>query len=172
MRSRFDAEKAIEAILYIAKRVETPTFHTISKVLYFADQIHIVKYGCFITGDEYVAMKHGPVPSNTYDILKFVRGDRENCRAEHARTLLSVRHKFHIAIQRDADLEEFSDSDIECLNESISANGSLSFEELTRKSHDKIYDAAGQDEFIPAEAFAILASNPAILKEHINNPAN
>ncbi len=172
MRARFDAEKAIEAILYIAKRVESPTFHTISKVLYFADQIHIVKYGCFITGDEYVAMKHGPVPSDTYDILKFVRGDRENCRAEHAKTLLSVHHRFHISIQRDADLDEFSDSDIECLDESISENGRLSFEELTRKSHDKIYDAADQDEFIPIEAFTVLASNPKKLAEHISNPAH
>jgi ABC-type branched-subunit amino acid transport system ATPase component len=52
IRTKFDTEKAMEAILYIAKRVKIPTFHTISKIFYFADQIHILKYGRFITGDQ------------------------------------------------------------------------------------------------------------------------
>ena len=116
-------------------------------------------------------MKHGPVPSATYDILKYVRGDQTICHAEHAKSLLSIHHRFHISIQRDADIDEFSDSDIECLEKSIVENGHLSFEELTEKSHDLIYDAAGQDEFIPIEAFTALAENPDFLKEHISNPA-
>lgn len=171
MQLQFDSEKAVEAILYIAVRVEEPTFHTISKVLYFADQEHVVKYGRFITGDSYVAMKHGPVPSATYDILKYVRGDQSFCHADHAKTLFSIHKKFYISVQRDADTEEFSDSDLECLDNSISENGNLSFHELTNKSHDSIYDASGQDEFIPAEAFASLADNEVQLAEHLKSPA-
>jgi hypothetical protein len=34
----FDDEQAIEAILYIAQNVKEPTFHRISKVMYFADK--------------------------------------------------------------------------------------------------------------------------------------
>jgi len=171
MYAKFDSEKAVEAILYIAKRVKTPTFHTISKVLYFADQEHVLKYGRFITGDEYVAMKHGPVPSATYDILKYVRGDQAMCHGEHAKSLLSIYRKYHISIQRDANLDEFSDSDLECLDKSIADNGNLSFEQLTTKSHDEIYEAAGKDEFIPMEAFIAHAKNKESLIEHLNNPA-
>jgi len=71
----FKAEKSVEAILYIAQNVKQPTFHSISKMMYFADKVHLEKYGRFICGDNYVAMKHGPVPSGTYDILKVARGD-------------------------------------------------------------------------------------------------
>ena len=171
LRIKFDSEKAVEAILYIATRVKEPTFHTISKILYFADQQHVVKYGRFITGDSYVAMKHGPVPSGVYDILKYVRGDQTLCHAEHAKTLLTIHNSYYVSVQRDADFEEFSDSDIECLDNSISENGDLSFQELTSKSHDLIYDVAGQDEFIPAEAFASLSDNKENLIEHLSNPA-
>lgn len=171
MRIKFDSEKAVEAIIYVARRVKEPTFHSISKILYFADQEHVVKYGRFITGDGYVAMKNGPVPSATYDILKYVRGDQEFCHANHAKSLLSISKGYYVSVQRDADIEEFSDSDIECLDNSIAENGELTFNELTKKSHDSIYNSAGQDEFISAEAFAALSRNEEQLKEHLGNPA-
>ena len=171
MRTQFDAEKAVEAILYIANRLESPTFHTISKVFYFADKEHITRYGRFITGDDYVAMKNGPVPSATYDILKYVRGDRTIGHAEHARSLFSINHRYYVATSRDADLDEFSDSDLECLNESLASNGSLTFQGLTDKSHDKVYDAADRDDFIPVDAFIDEAEDPEFLKEHFYNPA-
>jgi uncharacterized phage-associated protein len=71
----FNLDKGIEAILYIAQKVDDPTFHRISKIMYFADRKHLEKYGRFICGDSYVAMKHGPVPSEIYDILKAVKAD-------------------------------------------------------------------------------------------------
>ena len=170
MSKNFDAEKAVESILYIAKRVEEPTFHKISKILYFADQIHVVKYGSFILDDEYVAMRNGPVPSATYDILKYVRGDRSVCYAEHAKSVITVKHRFSVHVSRDADLNEFSESDIECLDQSIRDNGKLDFNQLTRKSHDAIYNSAQEDEFIPNEAFAELSDEPDSLKEHLADP--
>ncbi|MBP0020504.1 MAG: SocA family protein [Cyanobacteria bacterium SBLK] len=69
----FNAEKGIEAILYIIKHGTEPTFLHISKVMYFADRKHLEKYGRFICGDRYIAMKNGPVPSGVYDLLKNVR---------------------------------------------------------------------------------------------------
>ena len=49
--------------------------HKLCKILYFADQRHLSLYGRSITGDTYIAMQYGPVPSNVDDILKAVRGD-------------------------------------------------------------------------------------------------
>ena len=73
--SNFRKEIAIEAILYIANRVERKDIHKICKILYYADQRHLSKYGRSITGDTYIAMAYGPVPSNVEDIFKAVRGD-------------------------------------------------------------------------------------------------
>ncbi len=69
----FDEDVAIEVILYIANRVPHPTFHLIFKIMYFADKAHLERYGRFICGDSYVAMRNGPVPSVTYDMLKGIR---------------------------------------------------------------------------------------------------
>ncbi|MEK7221817.1 MAG: Panacea domain-containing protein, partial [Nitrospirota bacterium] len=60
---RFDPDKAIQAILFVARSITGATFHQISKIIYFADKDHLQKYGRLICGDSYVAMKHGPVPS-------------------------------------------------------------------------------------------------------------
>lgn len=167
MKLQFDAEKAVEAIIYIVNKVPDATLHSISKILYFADQKHIVDYGRFITSDTYVAMKHGPVPSSTYDILKFVRGDKRICHADHAKAHLVIKDRYNVLAKREANLEELSDSDIECLDYSIAENGSLSFDELVAKSHDAIYDTACQDDFISPESFSLLADNQDNLKTHI-----
>ena len=167
MTIRLDTDKAVESILYIAKNVKNPTFHTISKVLYFADQLHIVKYGRFIVGDQYIAMKNGPVPSSIYDMLKYVRGDRSSCPSPKIRDLFSVKQNYVVVPYRDADLDEFSDSDIECLDMSISENGDLSFDELTKKSHDRVYDCADMNDCIPFEAFFQLARSSKDLEDYI-----
>ncbi len=170
MLDRFDAEKAVEAILYIVSRISEPTLHKVAKVLYFADRKHIDRYGRFITGDQYVAMKNGPVPSATYDILKYIRGDNVPCRFDHARALIFVHGRYNLSVDRDADTDYFSDSDIECLDESIAENGSLSFSELTKKSHDAVYDSADRDDFIKLDAFIAHSSSPDSLREYVSNP--
>ena len=71
----FDLQKSIQAILYVANRLNRKDFHKIFKILYFADRNHLSDYGRTITGDFYVAMDDGPVPSKIYDIFKIVRGD-------------------------------------------------------------------------------------------------
>lgn len=50
----FNSEKSLQAVLYIANRVERKDFHKIFKVLYFADREHLIKYGRPITGDTYI----------------------------------------------------------------------------------------------------------------------
>lgn len=66
----FDREKALEVILYIANNLDGATFHSISKMLYLSDKLHLQEYGRLICGDRYIAMEYGPVPSAIYDMLK------------------------------------------------------------------------------------------------------
>jgi len=72
-RFSFDRDKALEVILYVSSKVKD-LYHLL-KIIYFADKKHLSLYGRFISGDSYIAMNNGPVPSQSYDILKGIRGD-------------------------------------------------------------------------------------------------
>jgi len=148
----FKAEKSVEAILYIGQNVGQPTFHSISKIMYFADKAHLEKYGRFVCGDSYVAMKHGPVPSGTYDILKAVRDDSFTPLAEvnTAKQAFFV-EKFLVKPRRTAKTDYFSDSDLECLNNAIQEYGNLSFHQLTEVSHDKAWHTTDENDLIDIE---------------------
>lgn len=148
---RFDAQKAIETILYVAPRVRDPSFHTISKVLYFADKMHLANYGCAISGDDYVAMRHGPVPSGIYDLLKAVRGDGQHVNAEEAAAAFTVVEKFRVRALREANRDYLGEADFESLNAAIQELGQLSFDELTRRSHDSAWHSADENDIIDFE---------------------
>ena len=75
MEGVFNFDKAINAVLYIVKHLKRADFHKVFKILYFSDRNMLSMSGMMITGDTYIAMNDGPVPSNMYDILKSVRGD-------------------------------------------------------------------------------------------------
>ena len=121
-------EKIRETILYIASRVSNPTLHTIFKIMYFADKQHLGDYGRFITGDTYIAMEYGPVPSLAYDMTKDAR--------EFSLSYGIEVRGYHIIAQRDANIGLLSESDTECLDIAIERYGNKTFGELTDESHD------------------------------------
>jgi len=169
MRSNpFDPEKALNAILWIAKRIPSPTFHSISKLLYFADRIHLERYGRLISGDSYVAMKHGPVPSGAYDIMKAVRGDGTCAVEEEAQEAFTVDGRHDVIPRREANETLFSESDLECLHEAIARYGSLSFKALTDLSHDAAWDAADENDIIELEQIIATLPDGASLLEHLH----
>lgn len=171
IKFHFDPEKAVEVILYVANRVGDPSFHRISKILYFADREHLAKYGRFICGDSYVAMKHGPVPSGTYDILKFVRGDDGlTCNVSRAKESFHVDERKLIIPSKDANQDLLSESEKECLDGAIVNFGKLSFGKLTKLSHDKAWDSADENESIEVEQIAITLPDAKHLLKHLTNP--
>jgi uncharacterized phage-associated protein len=157
---RFDAQKAIEAILYIATRVQNPSFHRIAKVLYFADKQKLAAYGALVLGDEYVAMKHGPVPSGVYDILKSVRGDGGHAAGGRAAQAFDVVDRCLVTPKRDPNLDYLSTADLRCLNQSILEYGGLKFDELSRRSHDSAWIAADENDLMSLEDIARATSQP------------
>lgn len=62
-------DKIPEVILYVISKGDM-TQYDIVKTIFLADVEHLEKYGRPITFDNYVAMEHGPVPSNIYNLLK------------------------------------------------------------------------------------------------------
>lgn len=165
--NRFDPEKALNAILWIAKRIQSPTFHSISKMLYFADRFHLERYGRLITGDSYVAMKNGPVPSGAYDIMKAVRGDGACVVEQDAQDAFTVVGNHEVSPRRKADDTLFSESDIECLQEAVRQYGKLGFTELTRISHDAAWNSADENDTIELEQIIATFPDGEHLLEHL-----
>lgn len=155
IKFKFDVDKTIEVLLYITQHVDN-TYNAL-KVLYFADKDHLAQYGRLICGDSYVAMKHGPVPSGAYDIIKVARGDGGYWPGLPIQDWLKV-EGHQITSLRAPNLEMLSETDLECLKAAIERYGHLPFGKLKKLSHDEAYQAARQDDYIPVEA--IIASLP------------
>jgi len=132
--SMVDESRLLHSLLYVLGRLDQAEreFHKIFKILWFADISHMRDWGRLITGDAYIKMEYGPVPSCLYDIFKGVRrGDPEF--GKYAQDI-SVRG-YKVAPLKPADLDNLSATDIEKLDKSIDENRGLSMGQLTDKSH-------------------------------------
>lgn len=169
----FDRDIALNSLLYVANRVATSDFYTVLKVIYFADKHHLENYGSFISGDNYIAMDKGPVPSSTYRILQVVRdGDKgfEADAAEEFQQALRVEGKWGVIACRDADADYLSEAALESLNYSIGQFGHLSFGQLKKLSHDVAWKSANRDSSIEVEEIAKMFDDSDVLIDYLNDP--
>lgn len=167
-RFKFDAEKAIEVLLYISQ--QTTNLYNALKVLYFADKQHLAKYGRFICGDSYVALQYGPVPDYTYNLAKLVRGDgwMPYCDVgTEAKSAFRVGQRT-IEPLREPNLDFLSESDIECLNAAIQQYAHLTFNQLHHLSSDEAYHNADENGEISLESIATTLPNSEGLIEYLN----
>ncbi len=176
---RFDEKKALSAILYISQKLierhqvskeAKPDMHRISKILYFADRKHLARFGRPILGDHFVAMKDGPVPSKTYDLMKAIKGESPFCSADKFSDSFGVKG-FMVHPKKAPDMDEFSESDIECINESLQENQDLNFGQLRDKSHDWAYERASENNRISFIAMAKAEGADADMASYIETVA-
>jgi len=67
----FRERETTQAAAYLVKRAGGRLNYTkLLKLLYLADRTLLVRYGKPITYDQWVSMRHGPVLSRTYDLIK------------------------------------------------------------------------------------------------------
>ncbi len=164
---RFDQEKALEVLLYVAQRC--PDMYHALKILYFADKNHISKYGRLICGDSYVAMKHGAVPSGTYDIIKAIREGWTFELPESAKDSFEVIGN-RITPKREPHLDLLSESDIECLDEAIKQYGKMNFGQLKDISHKQPeYERADENDFISVETLVKSLPNGNALWDYLTD---
>lgn len=127
-------EKAVNSLLFVINNLEKADTHKTYKILYFADQKHLLKYGRPIFGDTYVKMEYGPVPSFLKNVVdENIQGLEE---------VVAKYNRYYIKPLCDVNMDYLSESDIECLKESIAENKDLDFDRLTDKSHDYAYNKA------------------------------
>ncbi len=159
----FDRDKALEAILFIAKSLNNPTFHSISKMLYLSDKLHLQDYGRLICGDRYIAMDNGPVPSAIYDMMK-VAAKRRSIDVdwdEIIQEAMEVRHGREIVPKRESNLDMLAESEIECIQKTLAEFGNKSFGELTDITHDSAWDATDDNQTIPLASIVATLPNAA-----------
>ena len=151
MQIKFNEHKTINAVLYIVEKLERKDFHKIFKILYFSDREHLNVYGRSITGDSYIAMADGPVPSNLYDIFKSVRGDGYYKDDGTFGQFFSVIGWDIVKSNTKPNLNELSKTDLTCIDNSLEKYGNMSWDEIREKSHDYAWRSTPQNRTIDFE---------------------
>jgi len=154
MDVQFNKVKTLNALLYVANRVQRKDFHKIFKIIYFADRQHLADWGSPITGDTYIAMEAGPVPSRLYDMLKIVRGDSYMPDNEGLGKYFQIEGWMYVKPLLDADLNKLSPNEQEALQEAINKYAALSYDEIKENSHDVAWRSTARDFSIKWEDIA------------------
>ena len=133
--------KILEAILLVieaGERINKPaTQFDIAKTIFLADYRHMESYGRPITYDNFVAMKHGPVPSQTYDMLKqsFPWRLMGLEKAPWATREIDANSREYIRPTRSANRSKLSESDISTLIQAFSDVKAMGFTETSDITH-------------------------------------
>ncbi|HEY7301046.1 MAG TPA: Panacea domain-containing protein [Xanthobacteraceae bacterium] len=138
IRFNFDESKVLETLVYLARAWPGITPFYLSKVLFFADRDHLRAYGRPVTGDAYVAMAHGPVPSRVYDIIKGNLDFFGDPDAIEAALKINRSGKYHrVYANRDPKLDLLSETDIAALDAAVRLCRGNSLTYLSNLTHQE-----------------------------------
>ena len=131
MKSKLNIEKTAQLCCYLIEQCGNDgkiTRLKALKLLYLIDRETFARYGFFITGDRYCSMQHGPVLSETYNLIKS-NGD-ETIWAEMIETdSINIRQK------KDTNFDLLSKAEFEVINDIIGDYGSFSAFDLVNTTH-------------------------------------
>jgi uncharacterized phage-associated protein len=140
VRLRPNRKKITEAILFLIeeserRRLGSPTQYDIAKTIFIADTMHLNEFGRPITYDNYHAMKDGPVPSATYDLLK--SGRSATARSNLPWEIMEEGNKMYfIKAKRSPNLRALSRSDCDALSAALQKIKRMRYDEIRRLTHD------------------------------------
>lgn len=169
--TQYEKKCLIEVLLYILNATKGTDIYHVLKILYFAEQKHLVKWGSRMTADNFRAYEYGPVADLLYHAIRNSR----KLDKELTDMLQDVAHFAGddapnvLLAKREADLDFLSQSERECLDESIRENAGLTFDELKRKSHDSAWQEAyeGEDDLMNTISIAKAAGADEAMLEYI-----
>lgn len=132
--------------LYVLDKCGETDFIHLFKIIYFAERSLYAKYGQHLVNDTFVAMEHGPVPSNLYDALKLMNGKGNNYSMKSiSEALLPAGGEcawFYVKASEKPDLEELSKAEIQALDEAIAKYKDVDAKTLSELSHDVAWHEA------------------------------
>ena len=125
IKFNMNTQKAIESVLWIIQNGES-NMYNIWKVLFAAEKYHLNKYGRPITGDKYIAMEFGTVPSWLYDATKIKR-----------QGIGFYRDNNLLLAERVPVMDYFSETDLEALKHGVAEYAGLDFKAVRNKNHQE-----------------------------------
>ena len=130
-----NGEKALEAILYVAQKLGGKVNqYNLMKIFFEADKYHLNKYARPVTGDVYIAMTFGTVPSSIKD---FVAGNELALASMGIEEYPFLKEGHFIKPRRDPRMDLLSESDLEALDVGVMRYGSLTFQQVHDKNHSE-----------------------------------
>jgi len=142
MKSRIQISKIKAVILYIMRSFpEGVDYIKLFKILYFAQQEHLVKYGKVLVDESFRAVKHGPVPTYTYKALQIAEGKPLDGDFDDFLSGIEVRDKKVFATIAP-DMDYISGADKKCLDAAIERCKDVSPYDLSDLSHDSAWKEA------------------------------
>lgn len=141
-----DIAKLKAVALYVLDKCGETDFIHLFKIIYFAERSLYAKYGQHLVKDSFVAMEHGPVPSNLYDALKRMNGKRGNDTVRPiSDAMLPAGGEcawFFVKANEKPDLDELSQAEISAIDESIAKYRDMDTKALSELSHDAAWRSA------------------------------
>jgi len=142
IRFRFNPEKLVHALVFFSTSgVKNLDTMKAAKLLYFADRLHLQKYGRPILGDDYYCMKHGPIPTLSLNIMQAaIQGSDEADDAELLVEYLEIERSSkypQFIAKKDPDMDVFSDSDVEVLQNVVAKYGGKTAWQLRELAHEQ-----------------------------------
>ena len=184
MKSKDQIEKIQAVVLYILKKLpEGVDYIHLFKMMYFAQQEHLVVYGRPVMDDTFVARKHGPVPTLTYKVVHCAEKQQEPTTKDLDGFISSLSiimkdgHQIVVAKKgASPDMDELSSSDIKILDKWIARCKDVEAFDLADLSHDKAWLKAqkqaqrtGEDTKIPLVDIALAAGASEAMIQVIRN---
>lgn len=133
----FSVKRALQALYYLQENAHTNNRMKLIKLFYFADRYHLRHYCAPFSYDTYRALKLGPVPQNTMDMLRlndfFLKkiSQEDRILIEHSVKMNAERNE----ISRQ-ETDELSKSAIESLDFAIKTFSEFDQFSLSDISHD------------------------------------
>lgn len=164
MKSIDDILKINAVVSYILKQLPMGVDYIhLFKIMYFAQQEHLVTYGLPLMDDTFVARKHGPVAILTYKVLHCAEGKNLKRTDELSDFISSIDVKMvdghqivYAAPDAVCDMDELSVSNMKVLDKWIEKCKDIQSFDLADLSHDKAWikakrqsEKTGEDTKLP-----------------------
>lgn len=134
MIKQFSIDKVLQATSYIQNKTSVTNYMKIIKLLFFSDRYYLRSRGGPLSFDSYNAMRYGPVPSSTLNILKkdefFFNNDKK-----YINSKIHTLSKYDIEI-REKNRDYLSKADLVSIDASIEVFSKFDHFQLAEITHD------------------------------------
>ncbi len=159
--------RTVQCILYVIDRMGGEVNqYNLMKIMFAADKDHLNQHAVPVTGDKYIKMHFGTVPSAIYDMVNSKGLDDYLNDLDINNLPFKLIEKdgknFAVVSSTKANKDYLSETNIESLDKGIEEYGKLTFAEVKEKNHkERSWQEAKHNEAID---FELMIDNKEVLK--------